>query len=144
MFYGVQNEGPAIQQLGRVLTRPGRLLAFPNILQHQVQPFRLADPSRPGHRKILALFLVDPYVRVLSTANVPPQRKDWWAPEVRKIRPFDTLPLEVFDMIIEYVNEFPLSWEEATDIRAALMDERAVLVADINTTMEEVRIFFAP
>ncbi|KAL1965794.1 hypothetical protein VTN77DRAFT_5115 [Rasamsonia byssochlamydoides] len=111
--YGIQNEEAAIQELGHVLTRPGRLLAFPNVLQHQVQPFRLADPTKPGHRKIFAMFLVDPYVRVLSTANVPPQRRDWWAVEVRKIPPFDTLPKELFDMIIGFVDGFPLSWEEA-------------------------------
>ena len=43
------------------------LLAFPNVVQHRVSPFRLADPTRPGHRKLLALFLVDPHIRILST-----------------------------------------------------------------------------
>lgn len=56
----------------------GRLLSFPNILQHCVSPFSLADRSKPGHRKILAFFLVDPNMRIISTANVPPQREDWW------------------------------------------------------------------
>lgn len=26
----------------------------------------------------MALWLVDPHRRILSTANVPPQQKDWW------------------------------------------------------------------
>jgi hypothetical protein len=43
----------------------------------QVQPFKLADPAKPGVRKILVFFLVDPGTPVLSTARVPPQRLDW-------------------------------------------------------------------
>ncbi|KAF4303366.1 putative duf1665 domain containing protein [Botryosphaeria dothidea] len=75
-YFGIENEEAAIQNLGKVSTHQGRLLAFPNIMQHQVQPFRLADPTKPGHRKILTMFLVDPHIPILSTANVPPQRKD--------------------------------------------------------------------
>ncbi|THC95070.1 hypothetical protein EYZ11_005465 [Aspergillus tanneri] len=36
------------QHLGSVSTHEGRLLAFPNILQHRVSPFSLADRSKPG------------------------------------------------------------------------------------------------
>lgn len=61
-----------LQNIGLVLTRQGRAVFFPNLYQHRVEPFRLADRSRPGHRKILALFLVDPTIPVISTANVPP------------------------------------------------------------------------
>ncbi|RYP52187.1 hypothetical protein DL768_002629 [Monosporascus sp. mg162] len=88
-YYGIRHNEPEplVQVLGSVVTRAGRLLAFPNVLQHRVSPFRLADPSRPGHRKILAMFLVDPHVRVTSTANVPPQRRDWWAEELRRSVP---------------------------------------------------------
>ena len=45
---------------------------------HRVSPFRLKDPSKPGHRRFIALWLVDPHQRIISTANVPPQRLDWW------------------------------------------------------------------
>lgn len=65
------------QELGGVVSKEGRLITFPNTLQHQVSPFSLADPSKPGHRKILALFLVDPHIRITSSANVPPQCEDW-------------------------------------------------------------------
>jgi len=71
--YGVGGEDAMNQVLGSAETRAGRALAFPNILQHRVAPFRLADPSRPGHRKILAFFLVDPSVAIVSTSDVPPQ-----------------------------------------------------------------------
>ena len=70
-IFGVESEGPGLQFVGSVETREGRLLTFPNILHHQVQPFSLADPTKPGHRKILALFLVNPHLKVLSTENVP-------------------------------------------------------------------------
>lgn len=40
--------------------------------------FKLEDPTKPGHRRFIALWLVDPHRRILSTANVPPQQKDWW------------------------------------------------------------------
>jgi hypothetical protein len=58
--YGLANEDAMNQVLGSAETHAGRVLAFPNILQHHVGPFRLADPSRPGHRKVLVFFLVDP------------------------------------------------------------------------------------
>ncbi|KAJ3492066.1 hypothetical protein NLG97_g5475 [Lecanicillium saksenae] len=69
------------QPYGDVKTPQGRVLAFPNTLQHRVSPFKLQDPTKPGHRRFLALWLVDPHVRVISTANVPPQQKEWWAAE---------------------------------------------------------------
>ncbi|MEV6769012.1 DUF4246 domain-containing protein [Nocardia sp. NPDC051030] len=72
--YGLTDEDPLNQVLGSVQTGAGRALAFPNILQHRVAPFRLADPDRPGHRKILAFFLVDPSTTIVSTSDIPPQQ----------------------------------------------------------------------
>lgn len=46
--------------------------------QHRVSSFKLADPTKPGHRRFIALWLVDPHQRIISTASVPPQRQDWW------------------------------------------------------------------
>ncbi|WP_332909559.1 DUF4246 domain-containing protein [Nocardia yamanashiensis] len=76
--FGLSDEDPLNQFLGSVPTTPGRCLAFPNILQHRVGPFALADPTRPGHRKMLAFFLVDPATTITSTADVPPQQP--WSP----------------------------------------------------------------
>lgn len=136
-FFGIEDDGPAIQDLGSILTRPGRLLAFPNVLQHQVQPFKLQDPSKSGHRKILAMFLVDPNIQILSTANVPPQRRDWWAEEVAKIPGFHSLPLEIFNMIIHHV-DFPLSWEDALEARQNLMKERGGFNEEFNDLLDQV------
>lgn len=75
--YGLEDEDALNQALGSASTPAGRCLAFPNILQHRVGSFRLTDPTRPGHRKILAFFLVDPSERIVSTSDVPPQQP--WA-----------------------------------------------------------------
>ncbi|WP_405725254.1 DUF4246 domain-containing protein [Streptomyces sp. NBC_00028] len=72
--YGLENEGELNQVLGSASTPAGRCLAFPNILQHRVGSFRLADPTRPGYRKILVFFLVDPSQKIVSTSDVPPQQ----------------------------------------------------------------------
>lgn len=72
LLYDIQQNGPAIQTLGSVATPENRLITFPNVLQHSVSPFSLADKTQPGHRKILALFLVDPYTRIPSSKHFPP------------------------------------------------------------------------
>ncbi|KAK3292032.1 uncharacterized protein B0H64DRAFT_377587 [Chaetomium fimeti] len=135
-YFGVEEEGPAIQNLGQVLTREGRLLVFPNCLQHQVQPFELQDDSRDGHRKILAMFLVNPHRPILSTAHVPPQRHDWWADEMRKEGGLPGLPNEITDMIMDAVDDFPISWEQALDFRERLMEERSDFNDQLNDHFE--------
>ncbi|KAK3298743.1 uncharacterized protein B0H64DRAFT_318307 [Chaetomium fimeti] len=77
--FGCGSGSACLQRYGSVLTPPGRLLAFPNVFQHRVSGFRLADPTKPGHRRFIALWLVDPKMRIISTANVPPQQDSWWA-----------------------------------------------------------------
>ncbi|MEU7025901.1 DUF4246 domain-containing protein [Streptomyces sp. NPDC046275] len=72
--YGLENDDALNQDLGSTPTPSGRCLAFPNVLQHRVGAFRLADPTRPGHRKILAFFLVDPSRPIVSTSDIPPQQ----------------------------------------------------------------------
>lgn len=141
---GIDATGPALQELGAVATRPGRALFFPNLYHHRVSPFRLADPTRPGHRKILALFLVDPAVPVLSTANVPPQRKDWWERELQGESPEELLrakklPNELRAMINEIL-DFPIDLAEAKTTRAELMKERKVALED---TEEAWRNFYS-
>jgi Protein of unknown function (DUF4246) len=69
-------DGEQIQDLAKVATPMRRLLAFPNVFQHRVAPFELLDETKPGHRKLVVLWLVNPDRRIISTANVPPQQKD--------------------------------------------------------------------
>lgn len=140
-IYGCYNDQPEVQEAGSVLCCEGRLLTFPNILQHQVQPFKLADPAKKGHRKILALFLVDPGIRIISTANVPPQQRDWWGEEVTKQRgpsnkAFGKLSAELKDKIIDEVDDFPIGLDEAKEIRLRLMAERSQYVSDSKAAFE--------
>ncbi|UPK99846.1 hypothetical protein LCI18_010781 [Fusarium solani-melongenae] len=44
--------------------------------QNRLGPFELADKTRPGHCKMLALFLVDPMNPIISTTIIPPQQRD--------------------------------------------------------------------
>ncbi|EPE02845.1 hypothetical protein F503_01586 [Ophiostoma piceae UAMH 11346] len=141
-YFGIENEKAAVIELGSVLTRPGRLLAFPNVLQHRVGSFKLRDQTQPGHRKILAMFLVDPNRRILSSAHVPPQRKDWWAEQVyedsasgsisAKNNLMSKLPNELFNHTMEMVEGFPISWDEAVAIRADLMAKRGLQAEEQN------------
>lgn len=104
-------------------------MTFPNILQHQVQPFKLADATKSGHRKILALFLVDPGIKVISTAVVPPQQRDWWSEKVVEKTSISNVGLgglsnELKDKVFAAVEDFPIGLDEAKEIRLRLMDER--------------------
>ncbi|MFI1170162.1 DUF4246 domain-containing protein [Streptomyces melanogenes] len=109
--YGLENEDALNQILGSTSTPAGRCLAFPNVLQHRVGSFRLADTTRPGHRKILAFFLVDPSARIVSTADVPPQQP--WS---------DTSTMTL---------------EEAKNYREQLMQERKFFVDEHNEQLYE-------
>jgi hypothetical protein len=142
MLYGVQNESsPPVQVLGAVKTSHQRMLVFPNVLHHRVSRFSLADKTQPGHRKILAMFLVDPHVRIISTANVPPQRLDWWADELRQLPWFARLPVELFDHIVSLVDD-PWSLDEAKGWREQLMQARGRMNDNMNTGMDEASVSF--
>ena len=108
-------------------------------MQHRVRPFSLADSTKPVCRKILAIFPVDPHIRILSTSNVPPQQREGRAEEVRKIEPFAALPVELFDRIIEAVDDFPMSWEAACETRKLLMAERGRMTDAFEDAYGDVR-----
>ncbi|KAF7543063.1 hypothetical protein G7046_g10066 [Stylonectria norvegica] len=133
--FDIQSDGDTLQNIGSVLTREDRMLFFPNVLQHHVSPFSLADKTRPGHRKILALFLVDPAIPIISTARVPPQQKHWWAETSFPAKTGGRLPAEVTEMVMGKV-DFPIDEEEAKTIRAELMAERSVLQDKTTTNIK--------
>ncbi|KAF2872638.1 hypothetical protein BDV95DRAFT_491920 [Massariosphaeria phaeospora] len=106
-IYGTKLSGssPCLQNYGSVDWRGGRLLAFPNVFQHLVSRPALLDRSKPGRCRYIALYLVDPTRRILSTANVPPQQRDWWldallglTPERRKAT-VSKLPVEIVSLL---------------------------------------------
>ncbi|KAF2450829.1 hypothetical protein P171DRAFT_378205, partial [Karstenula rhodostoma CBS 690.94] len=149
------DDGACLQNYGSVETSEGRLLAFPNVFQHRVSPFSLADKTRPGHRRFIALWLVDPYQRIISTANVPPQQQDWWADVVfgdtkmsdevvslmeqtsldssaTAINMEGKLPAELMDMVWDdftsSADKGLLSQQEAKEHRVKLMEMRTAFV----------------
>ncbi|TFK27630.1 hypothetical protein FA15DRAFT_666301 [Coprinopsis marcescibilis] len=133
VVFGCENEGSSVQDVGSVNTKEGRLITFPNILQHQVQPFSLEDETKSGHRKILALFLVDPHVRVISTACVPAQQMEWWREELEVgMGGLLSLPLELRDEVFAGVDGFPITLQEAKLFREELMAERKDFVLERN------------
>ncbi|PLB55870.1 hypothetical protein P170DRAFT_433346, partial [Aspergillus steynii IBT 23096] len=133
-----RNGGNITQALGNISTREGRLLTFPNILQHRVSPFSLADKSKPGHRKIIAFFLVDPHMRIISSANIPPQNTDWWTKRHEVINQVmgNRLPAELQYMINENVDAGSITMDEAKEYRLQLMEERSSMTVQRNEEFE--------
>lgn len=144
-IFGIPEGADNVQNLGAVLTREDRLIAFPNGFQHRVGTFRLVDPTKPGHRKILALFLVAPTVPIISTANVPPQQRDWWLREVKaggSSSRISKLPTELIDLIGDSVDEFPIGLEEAKRFREELMAERGKMDEVVTDRMANYEFSF--
>ncbi|EON97703.1 hypothetical protein UCRPA7_6802 [Phaeoacremonium minimum UCRPA7] len=131
---------PAVQELGSVTTPQGRLLAFPNTLQHRVGNFSLADKTKPGHRRFIVLWLVDPHYRVCSTRNVPIQRHDWWAEERLDTFDFGKLPAEMVNMVRDNVEDWPMGLEEAKKLRLDLMQERTRMTSAVEQGFEEYNL----
>lgn len=120
--------GSCIQNYGSVNTPEGRLLAFPNVFQHRVSPFELVDKTKPGHRRFIALWLVDPHQRIISTANVPPQQQDWWAESVfgastnEQRAAAEKLPAEMVQLLQEKGVELPSSGEKGAKVPNEVLD----------------------
>ncbi|KAJ1644474.1 hypothetical protein LPJ64_003840, partial [Coemansia asiatica] len=139
MFTRMREEGeedndyeiPISQEIGGIRSKKGRCLVFPNIYQHQVSGFELADKTKPGHRKILAFFFIDPSTRIPSTEIVPPQQQEWWAERAMETNPLADLPLIIKRGILEKV-KYPISLKDAKKLRLELMDERSSQNPTIN------------
>lgn len=107
-IYGLENEAPMNQKIGYFKAEQGKCIVFPNAYQHRVAPFELLDKTKPGFRKILVFFLVDPTVKVISTHNVLPQQQEW--KDVEPHQPAD--------------KRYVMTREEAESMREKLMFER--------------------
>ncbi|KAF9124694.1 hypothetical protein BGW39_007960 [Mortierella sp. 14UC] len=125
-MYDLWNGGALVQYLDGVVTKQDRCFVFPNIYQHQVQPFQLEDPTKPGSRKILVFFLVNPEEPTLSTTNVPPQQKEWVSEDYLQVVA-KKLPPELVREI-DLMVDWPMEMEEAKKHRTELMKERKYFV----------------
>ncbi|EWZ49067.1 hypothetical protein FOZG_00037 [Fusarium oxysporum Fo47] len=121
--------GSIFQDIGSVLTKAGRALFFPNVL--------LADPTKPGHRKILALFLVDPAILIISSSNVPPQQKHWWTTYSGLDSGCGIMPPELVEKVVDYM-DWPIDLEEAKKLRLYLMKERTSFKAEEESRFERM------
>ncbi|KAJ5194245.1 Protein of unknown function DUF4246 [Penicillium cf. griseofulvum] len=121
--FGLQNGDPAIQYPGSILARTGRVIMYPSTLQHKFTRFELKDKTKPGYTRAMAFFLVDPNIRIISTANSPPQRLDWTKniPETG-----DGIKEAMQKVALDNMNDrggMPMSLQEALDARIKLLQE---------------------
>ncbi|POM62220.1 hypothetical protein PHPALM_28652 [Phytophthora palmivora] len=139
-IYGLFNEELLVQVLGSVQTLASRCVVFPNWLQHQVQPFALEDPSKPGVRKILAFFLVDPKTPIPSTSVIPPQQQEWIEPTfesmIQNLHLVDAVEQNIRSMLPR-----GMSVLQAKQHRLQLMDERAAAQDYDDDTFGDPRYF---
>lgn len=128
---------PGLQTVGSIFLPSGRLLTWPNTLQHRLEPLQLLDCQRPGHLRTLLLYLVDPNYRIASTANVPPQQHEWWSDVVLEKSVFsgpvaENMPTEIRQMIDKATEEWPMGRTEAIQVKGEVERERAQSLAEAN------------
>ena len=97
-----------------------------------MSPFELVNKTKPGHRKILALFLVDPALRKPSTTTVPPQQQEWRLKATADNPVIKERFAPEIISLIDSLGDGTMTREEAEAYRLELMDERTVFV-DKNT-----------
>jgi hypothetical protein len=124
-IFGISLDDKGLQPLGSVALPKGRILAFPNTLQHKMNPISLQDKSKPGHCRFVTLLLVDPHERITSTAMVPPQQSGWllnetWPTMDSVLR----LPPEIKMMVEDELDNGLMTEREAKQTRLRVVEER--------------------
>ncbi|KAJ5963897.1 uncharacterized protein N7479_003773 [Penicillium vulpinum] len=121
--FGLENGEPAIQYPGSIQAGVGRVIMYPSTIQHKFTRFELKDKAKPGHARAMVFFLVDPNIRIISTANIPPQRLDWAKdiPETKQGVKADLAKAALDNM--KSKGDMPMSLEEAMDTRLKVLQE---------------------
>lgn len=120
-LYGLHDESPMQRLVGSVKTEEDKIIIFPNCFQHHVDAFSLKDKTKPGYRKILCFFVVDPYNDiVVTTKDVPPQQEDWYDAEGHC-----TVPDIVPPVLEKQLPKQKQTLDEAKEVRTELMKERS-------------------
>lgn len=122
--YGLDYGEPAVQCTGSISCTVGRTVMFPSTVQHRLSHFRLMDNTKPGSIRTLAFYLVDPNIRIISTANIPPQRLDW----MMEVEPQDGESLTAAMERVALANRdkrgsAPMSLDEAIEIRNEVLGD---------------------
>ncbi|KAJ6524278.1 hypothetical protein DFH09DRAFT_1418831 [Mycena vulgaris] len=129
-IYGIDDEEDFEQYVGSMAMKAGRALAWPSMFLPSLSSFKLSDFSKPGHSKLLALFLVDPTINPIASAtDVPPQQAEWVADALQEsLRDegslVSRLPQELVDLIKETHPATVMTLPEAEAYRLELMEER--------------------
>ncbi|KAJ7747649.1 hypothetical protein DFH07DRAFT_923784 [Mycena maculata] len=145
-LYGITRDQECVQEIGSMVTKAGRALSWPNLFQHRVSSFKLSDISKPGHRKILAIFLVDPTVDPIASAtDVPPQQTEWVAEAFEAAcnvpnSVLASLPQELRDVVKDQFPATLMTLKEAEAYRLELMEERTEFVYTHSETAYGVRM----
>ncbi|KAJ7496774.1 hypothetical protein FB451DRAFT_203127 [Mycena latifolia] len=133
VLYGMERGDRCVQDLGSMITKQGRALAWPNLFQHRVSPFHLSDPTKDGHRKILAFFLVNPANDpIVSATDVPPQQADWIRQAFTDASPATgNFPSELYECVQEHLlSDSLMTRAEAEAYRLDLMRERTSFLVE--------------
>uniref|UniRef100_A0A0L0P6U9 Uncharacterized protein n=1 Tax=Candidozyma auris TaxID=498019 RepID=A0A0L0P6U9_CANAR len=120
-FYGILDGDLMTKYIGSVDARQGRVVVFTNSFQHHVDAFKLRDSSRPGHRKILCFFLVDPHNSVTKATDVVPPQNETWVN--------DEALMNKFFPGIDAKEVTTMTAKQAKESRLELMDERKVTIS---------------
>lgn len=132
--YGMKNDDPLNEYLGKIRTSQGKCLFFPNYLQHHVAPFELLDKSQTGFRKIFVFFLIDPDYRIISTKDVPIQQEDYLTQKMDKLLTDNTSK----DILSKIIHHSPtMTLEEAQKYRKELMFQRKYFTDKVNKSVFE-------
>ncbi len=111
-IFGLEDGKKSTKEAGIMDIPEGRLVTFPNLLFYAHNDFQLVDKTRNGHLKMLTLLLVDPNIRLISSALVPCQQYDWWVKEVTMDGgPLQALPYDVRMEIVGYIQKW---WSNGT------------------------------
>ena len=57
-IFGFHGDDHMVKVLGGIEVQSGRIIVFPNMFQNRVDPFKLKDKTKSGHRKILCFTLL--------------------------------------------------------------------------------------
>lgn len=148
--WGLWDQYPCTQYLGKNPLRQGHTVAFPNIYQHRYTSAKLVNEKESGSATVVGMFLVDPDLsgdprplnassgdgvavsptsassdhnfRILSTSDVPPQQKEWMEQAVDDYIDI-RLPIEVVEQIVKEV-EGVLTEDEAKVYAEEMKRER--------------------
>ncbi|KAK6091594.1 hypothetical protein MT418_8537 [Batrachochytrium dendrobatidis] len=130
--YDTDRESLQNQYIGSLELPNGRCVVYPNRYQHKEQSFELADPTQPGHCKILTFFVVNPACRIVSTAHVAPQQPQWYNSSLDKAH----VPPELWNDITQYIQGVQ-SPAEVKHYRDELTSDRTQITAAYNKKLYE-------